>query len=71
MVCRVAVDTGDRGARLEPRLDGTDRARSPMEVQRDGLRQILANPETKRRIGRIHGWMAYREVVDQCDLQAP
>lgn len=45
-------------------LDGTDRARSPMAVQRDGLRQILANPETKRRIGSIHGWMAYQEVVD-------
>jgi TatD DNase family protein len=45
-------------------LDGTDRARSPMDVQREGLHRILANPETKRRIGSIHGWMAYQEVVD-------
>jgi TatD DNase family protein len=45
-------------------LDGTDRARSPMDVQREGLLQILANPETKRRVGSIHGWMAYQEVVD-------
>jgi TatD DNase family protein len=45
-------------------LDGTDRARSPMDVQREVLLQILANPETKRRIGSIHGWMAYQEVVD-------
>jgi TatD DNase family protein len=45
-------------------LDGTDRARSPMEQQREGLRQILVNRETKRRIVSIHGWMAYQEVVD-------
>jgi TatD DNase family protein len=45
-------------------LDGTDRARSPMDVQRTGLLRILANPETKRRLGSIHGWMAYQEVVD-------
>jgi TatD DNase family protein len=45
-------------------LDGTDRARSPMDSQRDGLTQILSNPETKRRIVSIHGWMAYQEVVD-------
>ena len=45
-------------------LDGTDRARSPMAVQREGLLRMLANPETKRRVGSIHGWMAYQEVVD-------
>ena len=35
-----------------------------MDVQREGLHRILANPETKRRVGSIHGWMAYQEVVD-------
>jgi TatD DNase family protein len=45
-------------------LDGTDRARSPMDFQRAGLKEILSNPETKRRIVSIHGWMAYQEVVD-------
>lgn len=45
-------------------LDGTARAGSPMDVQRTGLRRILANPETKRRLGSIHGLMAYQDVVD-------
>jgi TatD DNase family protein len=54
----------DASAVGEIGLDGTHRARSPMNVQRDGLLKILANPETKRRVGSIHGWMAYQEVVD-------
>jgi TatD DNase family protein len=45
-------------------LDGTERARSPLAFQRAGLKEILANPETKRRIVSIHGWMAYQDVVD-------
>ncbi len=50
-------------------LDGTARAGSSMGVQRTGLRRMLAHPETKRRVGSIHGLKAYQDVVDVLQIE--
>ena len=52
-------------------LDGTERARSPLNTQRDGLQRILSHPEIKRRIVSIHGWMAYEDVVRALEEERP
>jgi TatD DNase family protein len=59
------------GAVGEIGLDGTDRARSHMDFQRDGLLRILSHPDTERRIVSIHGWMAYDEVVGALEEARP
>lgn len=50
-------------------LDGTERAALPMDRQRAGIMRILSDPETKRRIVSIHGWMAYLEVVEVLEAE--
>ena len=52
-------------------LDGTERASSPMDTQREGLLRILSHPETQRRIVSVHGWMAYGEVVETLEQERP